>query len=243
MGNPVRTSRLMSAVAVSAVLLLAGCGGSSGSAASSSPSASSNGVADLTADQILAKATTAAKAQTSVHVSGKGAAGADSVGLDLQLAKGKGGFGSITLSGDTLKIVSDGTTVYFKGDKNFWTNKASAQAATLIGDRWLKAPVTNESFASLAQFADFDTTVTGILKPDGAITKGTTKDIGGTPAIELKSGSGSLWVATTGEPLPLQISTGKAGEELSFTNWGGTIDVKSQIPVEKDTIDLSQLGG
>jgi hypothetical protein len=233
----------MSAVAFSAALLLAGCGGSSGSTASSSPSASSNGVADLTADEILAKATAAAKAQTSVHVSGTGVAGADSVALDLQLAKGKGGFGTITLSGDSLKIVSDGTTVYFKGDKNFWTNQASAQAATLIGDRWLKAPVTNQSFASLAQFADFDSTVTGILKPDGAVTKGTTKDIAGTPAVELKSGSGSLWIATTGEPLPLQISTGKAGEELSFTNWGGTIDVTSQIPAEKDTIDLSQLGG
>jgi len=153
------------------------------------------------------------------------------------------GCGSITLAGDTLKIVSDGTTVYVKGDKAFWTNQASVQAAPLIGDRWLKAPVTNASFKSLAEFADFDTTLTGILKPDGAVTTGTTKDIGGTPAIELKSGSGSLWVATTGDPLPLQISTGKAGDEVTFADWGKAIDVTSQAPAEKDSIDLSQLGG
>lgn len=238
-----RTSKLMSAVAVSAALLLAGCGGSSGSSTASSTAPASNGVADKTADEILAATTAAAKAQSSVHVSGKGAADAGSVGLDLQLLKGKGGYGSITLAGDTLKIVSDGTTVYFKGDKAFWTNQASAQAATLIGDRWLKAPVSNASFKSLAEFADFDTTVTGILKPDGAVTKGTTKDIGGVPAIELKSGSGSLWVATTGDPLPLQISTDKAGDEVTFSDWGKEIDVTSQVPAATDTIDLSKLGG
>jgi len=239
-----RTSRLMSAVAVSAALLLAGCGGSSSSgASSSSPSASSNGVADLTADQILAKSTAAAKAQSSVHVSGKGSSGAQSLALDLQLAKGKGGYGTITFGTDKLSIVSDGTTVYFKGDKNFWTNQASAQAATDIGDRWLKAPVSNQSFASLAQFADFDTAVGQFIKPDGAITKGDQKDISGQPAIALKSTNGSLWVATTGEPLPLQISDGKPGEELTFADWGKAIDVKSQIPAEKDTIDLSKLGG
>ncbi len=238
-----RTSKLMSAVAVSAALLLAGCGSSSGSNAASSTAPASNGVADKTADEILAATTAAAKAQTSVHVSGTGTGGSGSVGLDLHLVKGKGGYGSITLAADTLQIVSDGTTVYFKGDKAFWTNQASAQAATLIGDRWLKAPVTNESFKSLAEFADFENTVTGILKPDGSVTKGSTKDVGGTPAIELKSGSGSLWVATTGEPLPLQISSGTAGDKVTFADWGKAVDVTGQVPAEKDTIDLSKLGG
>jgi hypothetical protein len=233
----------MTAVAVSAALLLAGCGGSSGSSASSSSAPAGNGVADLTADQILAKTTATAKAQSSVHVSGKGSSGGQTLGIDLQLAKGKGGYGSITIAGDTLKIVSDGTTVYFKGDKNFWTSQASAQAAALIGDRWLKAPVTNESFASLAQFADFDTSVGEFLKPEGTITKGEQKTITGTPAISLLSTNGALWVATTGEPLPLQISDAKPGQELTFADWGAAIDVTSQIPAEKDTIDLSKLGG
>ena len=71
----------------------------------------------------------------------------------------------------------------------------------------------NQSSASLAQFADFDTAVGQFIKPDGAITKGEQKDITGQPAIALKSTNGSLWVATTGEPLPLQISDGKPGEE------------------------------
>jgi hypothetical protein len=239
-----RTSTLVSAVAVSAALLLAGCGGSSGGAsASTSPTASGNGVAGLTADQILARTTAAARAQTSVHVSGKGSSGADAIGIDMTMSKGKGGYGTITLGGSPLQVVSDGTTVYFKGDKAFWTAQASAAAATVIGDRWLTAPVTNQSFASLAQFADFDSSITGFLSPDGAITKGAQKDIAGAPAVELKSGSGSLWVATSGDPLPVQISTGKPGEELTFADWGTTIDVTAKIPAEKDTIDLSQLGG
>jgi hypothetical protein len=230
-------------VAVSAAVLLAGCGGSSASSAASSTAASGNGVADKTADEILAATTTAAKAESSVHVSGKGTSGGQTMGIDLQLSKGKGGFGSITLAGDTLQIVSDGTTVYFKGDKAFWTNQANAQAATLIGDRWLKAPASNTSFASLAQFADFDTAVGQFIKPDGAITKGDQKSVNGTPALALVSTSGSLWVATTGAPLPLQISNGKPGEELTFADWGTAVDVTGQVPTAKDTVDLSKLGG
>jgi hypothetical protein len=178
-----------------------------------------------------------------VHISGKGGSSGESLGLDLHLSRGKGGYGSITLSGDTLQVVSDGTTVYFKGDKTFWTNQASAEAATLIGERWLKAPATNQSFASLAQFADYDASLGQFLKPDSTITKGEQKAVNGTPAIALVSGSGSLWIATTGDPLPLQISNGKPGEELTFADWGVAVDVTSHIPAEKDTIDLSKLGG
>ena len=100
-----RTSKLMSAVAVSAVLLLAGCGGTSGTAATSA-APSGNGVADLTADQILATTTEAAKAQSSVHVAGKGTSGGQAIALDVHLRQGGGGYGTITLGANALQIVS-----------------------------------------------------------------------------------------------------------------------------------------
>jgi hypothetical protein len=230
----------MYAVAASAVLLLAGCGGTSGTAATSA-APSSNGVADLTADQILAKTTEAAKAQSSAHVAGKGTSGGQAIALDVHLRKGGGGYGTITLGANTLQIVSTGTQVYFKGDKAFWTSTANAKAAELIGDRWLKAPSSNASFASLAELADFDAGLTQFLKPDGAITKGDVGTASGQKAIALVSTSGKLWVATTGDPLPIRIDTGTAGESLNFSDWGATVDIP--VPADKDTIDLSALGG
>ena len=39
------------------------------------------------------------------------------------------------------------------------------------------------------------------------------------------SGKGKLWVATTGQPLPIQIDGGTAGQTLTFSDWGATVDI------------------
>jgi hypothetical protein len=109
-------------MAAAAVLALTGCAGGTGTA--SSPAATSNGVADLPADQILAKANAAAKAQQSVHVAGQGASGGQTFGLDMKLSKGSGGVGTLTIGSTTLQVVYAGGDIYLKGDKylcsSFW---------------------------------------------------------------------------------------------------------------------------
>ena len=63
----------------------------------------------------------------------------------------------------------------------------------------------------------------------------------GIKAIALVSTSGKLWVATTGDPLPVQIDTGTAGEALVFSDWGAKVDVP--VPADKDTLDLAKISG
>jgi hypothetical protein len=233
-----RVTHALTVAAAVALLTLTGCGSGSGGTAAT---ATSNGVADQSADQILTATTTAAKAQESVHVSGKGSTAGKAFGLDMKLAKGVGGVGTISMGTDTLQIVYTGTDIYLKGDKAYWTAQANAATADLIGDRWVKAPATNESFAAFAQIGDFTTAVENLLKPDSAITKGDQADVAGQPAIALVSTDGKLWVATTGEPLPITIDNGKPGEELTFSEWGAPVTVTA--PVAADTLDLSSLAG
>ena len=91
-----RPIRLLVAVAA-AVLLIAGCGddttGGSGSPAPASSSASSSaggdGVAALTADEILKKATAALQDADSVRIKGEGGSAGKRFAIDLRYAADK----------------------------------------------------------------------------------------------------------------------------------------------------------
>jgi len=238
-----RLPQLVAVVAVVGVLGLSGCGSSSSTAASSAaPSPSTNGIAALTADQALTKAKDTAKVQKSVHVAGKVTNGGQTMALDLHLQKGAPGYGSITVAGSTVQIVTTTTDVYMKADKAFWTNLGSAAAAEAVGGRWVKAPASNASFKGLVDFTNFDVAVAEILKPTGTLTKGTEGTVNGQPALPLKdSTGGQLWIATTGDPLPIQIDGEKAGEMVAFSDWNAAVTVP--VPAAADTVDFTKLGG
>jgi hypothetical protein len=222
---------------------LSGCSSSSGggAATSSSASASANGIASMTAAQTLDKATAAAKAQKSVHISGKGTNNGQSFAIDMKLANGGAGTGTITIDRDTLTVLNTGSTVYIKGDKGYWTKYASAAAAAAIGDRWVKAPSSDASYAGLASLADYSQSLDGYLSPTGKPSKGQEKTVAGQPALGLvDSDGGTLWIATTGDPLPLLIEgSGSNGGGMTFSDWNSPVSVTE--PAAADTVDLAKL--
>jgi hypothetical protein len=238
--------RVASAVAAGLVVgvALSGCGASSsggGSGATSAPSASTNGISSLSVTEILDKASAAAKAQKSVHISGKGTNSGQAFGIDMTVRNGGGGTGSISIDTDTLKLVSTGSTLYIKADKAYWTKYANTTAAAVIGDRWVKVAASDASYKDLGSLADFSASIDSYLKPTGTPTKGGEKTIAGQPAQALvDSDGGTLWIATTGDPLPLLIeSTGTSGGAITFSDWNKTVDIAA--PADKDTLDLSKL--
>lgn len=233
----VRAGRIVAVVAVG-VLALTGCS-SSGSSAASSPSPTSNGVSDLSADAILAKAKESAAAQSSVHLVGKGSSESSPITFDMKLRRGGGGVGSVTQGDQTVQVISTGSEVYLKADKAYWEANGGATAAELIGDRWVKSPASDPSAESLARFADFSQALEGFLSPSGTITKGDVGTAEGQPAIALVSTNGKLWVATTGTPLPISIASDAAGEGLVFKDWGATVDIP--VPPADEVIDVSKL--
>ena len=211
---------------------LAGCGSSS-----SSPG---NGVASKSATEILDEAKTAADSATSVHVSGSVKSAGSPVTLDLNLASGKGGKGEIAQGGFTFKLILVGNTAYISGSSTFYKHLGGAAAAQLLAGKWLKVPVNTGEFASFSSLTDMRKLIDTALAAHGTLQKGSTSTVSGQPAIAVTDTTkgGTLYVATTGKPYPVQLS--KGGSEsgtISFSGWNEPVAVEAPA----NSVDLSEL--
>jgi hypothetical protein len=223
------------AILFASVALLAGCG-SSGQ--------KSNGVEDKTANEIVHAAATAAKSASSVHISGTIGAGGPTT-IDLTLARNEGGKGELKTNGMSFQIISTGGKVYFKTDAAALQKLTGAGiAGQLLEGRWIVAPSSLgrvSSFNALTDLTKLFNTLTSSL---GVLRKGDTTKVNGQPAIAVtstrKGGGGTLYVATTGQPYPLQLtgSKGNAGT-ISFDRW----DEPATISPPANPVDFSRLTG
>ena len=247
-----RPRRLAAASTVlGAALLLAACSGSSTPAGSessvaSTPAASSaapteaaapNGVEKKTAQEILDESVAAAQEETSVRIQAV-SEGENSFDFDLTASKGQGGYGRISADGSTVEVVVTTDSIYIKSDAAFWEKTYGPDAAAQIGDKWVQQATTTGSFSDVASLTDLDQVVEGLLNPSGEITKGEVGETDGRPAVALVSESGTLWVATTGDPLPLAIEQKEGGGRATFTDWSGTFSLPvppaDQVVAESD---------
>lgn len=255
-----RPTRVLLAVSAAA-LVAAGCGDdstsgsgapaaqASGSAAptsAASSSAAGGELASLEPAEILSRAKTAFTKAESVRLSGGGTSGGETFTVDMAYGPDKA-IGTVGNGGQKIELRRIGKTVYLKADKAFWTQTAGAAAAELLGGKYLKAPLTDQRVAQLATFTDKDAFAGEVLESEGTLTKGETKAIRGTQAIGLvdksSSGDGTLYIATEGEPVPLQVAPDTAGGEkgsLDFLDYGKSVEVP--VPPAAQTIDVTKLG-
>jgi hypothetical protein len=214
-------------------VLLGGCGGSGGSS-------SGNGIASKTPTQILAAATAAADSASSVHVTGSIVSGGSPITLDLELVAGKGGRGQISENGLSFNLIQVDGTAYISGSPAFYSHFGGPAAAQLLEGKWLKAPASSGSFSTLGSLTDLNQLLNTALSDHGALAKGPTSTIDGQQVLSVTDAAhgGTLYVATTGKPYPIEISkAGKTGGKISFGAWNAPVTL--QAP--KSSIDLSQL--
>lgn len=227
---------------VLAAVALAGCGSSSSNSSSSSSSSSGNGVAAKTPDQILSAAEQAAESAQSVRISGAVSSGGQPVALNLALVNGKGASGTISSGGVGADIIEVNKTVYLKGSDNFWRHVAGAGAAQLFHGKWLKAPA-NGNFAAFSQFTDLNGLFQKLFASGhGTLQKGATTTIDGQKVIALTDTAkqGTLYVATTGKPYPVQLKkTGSDGGHIDFTDYNQSFN----LAPPKNAVDVSKLHG
>jgi len=222
----------LATLAICAVLgsgTVAGCGGSS-----------STGIASKSANQIVTAASSAMTHASSVHVSGSIVTGGVPLTLDLTVASGKGGLGQMSEGGLAFKIVNVGQTVYLQGTPEFWQHYGGAAVARLLNGKWLKAPA-NGQFASIAALTDMQRLVGSILLTQGVLTKGSTTTVNGHPVIAVtdKAKNGTLYVATTGPPYPIEITrAGTGGGRITFDRFNQPVT----LTPPSNAIPLSQLG-
>lgn len=230
--------RLPLAAGLNIALLLAfagvttGCGGSS--------SSNGNGVASKSAQQILEQSATAAKSAKSVHVAGAVNDEGAHITLDLDLVARKGGRGEISQNGLQAKIILIGKTAYINGDAAFYRHFGGKAGVQLFEGKWLKASTSNEDIASLSALANMGALLESALKSHGKLKKGSTTSVNGQPAITVQDTTegGSLYVATTGKPYPLQLAkSGSEGGRIVFDRW----DEPVELAPPAHPVDVSEL--
>jgi hypothetical protein len=224
----------VAALALAAGLGLAGCGGSG---------TKTNGVDSKAPDAIVASAKQAADTANSVHVAGSITSSGAPTTFDLNLVKGQGGKGTLSVNGLSFDLIRIGPSIYVKGSPAFYRKFSGAAAQLLIG-KWLKGSATSGSFGSMGPFTDLPSLVDKALTRPANIklTKGAQTTVAGQKAIEVKDPmGGTLSVATTGKPYPLQIAkSGSNGGTISFNRWDTPVSLTA--PAQSVDVDALQSG-
>jgi hypothetical protein len=223
-----------SLLAVLALASVAGCG------SSSSNGSSSGGLAAESATQIVTAAQTAADSAKTVHVVGSIVNAGAPIELDMELVNGEGGRGRLAENGLSFELVELGGYVYIKGSRAFYSHVAGAAAAQLLDGKWLKASANSGTFSSLTSLTDLRKLLDSTLTSHGTLTKGATSTVEGQQAIAIKDATrgGTLYVATSGTPYPLQIAkTGSSGGKIVFNRWNEPVTLKAP----PGAVDLAQL--
>jgi hypothetical protein len=219
---------------------ISACGSSSPSNnGTTSSAASDNGVASKSPEAIITAAEGAIVGVKSVRVSGSIVSGGSRITLDLSLASGKGGRGQMSENGLGFQIVVLDQTVYINGSPAFWRHFGGAAAAQLFQGKWLKAPA-NGSFASVALLTNVHDLFNQLLSSHGTLAKGATTTVNGQKVVAIKDTAkgGTLYVATTGKPYPVEVlKTGSQGGHVLFDHVNDSVSLTAPA----NAIDISQL--
>ena len=214
-------------------LAVAACGASSGP---------SNGVETKSADEIVIAAANAVGSAKSVHVAGNVMNRGSRITLDLNLVNGKGGQGSMAQNGLSFQVVTVGNEVYIKGTIAFWQKFAGNAAAQLLWGKWIKAPAGGQlaTLAALATLTDLRKLFDQILASHGRLAKGSITTVRAQRVIAVKdpANGGTLYVATTGRPYPIEVvKNGSNGGQIAF----GRFNQPVPLAPPSNAIDISQL--
>ncbi len=223
-----------SLAAVVAALALAACGGSSSS------SSSDNGVSSKSPTGILTAASQAIQGVQSVHISGSVTSSGTPITLDLHLVSGKGATGQLTTRGLTFKLISIGQFVYINGGPSFWHAFGNPAIAQLLAGKWLKTTATG-SFATLSSLTNTRRLFAQIFAGYGTLAKGQTTTINGQNVVAVRdiTKGGTLFVATTGQPYPIEIrKAGAQAGQVTFDQYNQPVSLSAPA----NAIDASKFG-
>ena len=198
---------------------LAACGSSGGSGHPSA--APSNGVADKAPDQILRSAIAAMRSARSVRLNGSITQSARTVTLDASIFADGDLSGTFVVNGSRLSLVKLGSTDYIKATERFYLSESvPAAVARELGGVWVSLPDSQAGFGNQFSIDDF---AKQLDSAKGPITAGTVTTLDGVPVVTIHAADGgTLYVATTGPPYPLEAVKGSAANgsgTLTLSGW------------------------
>ncbi len=217
---------------VASALVLVGCG---------SGSDSDDGIADLSANKILAKAEKQLAEQDFITVKGKGKDEKSGTEIDVDMSfAGETASGTVGVSGMTLEVLKADGKTYFKADKEFFESSgAPADVMDLIGGKWVLIDPNNQNFAEIGSFASKKEFFDELLEPSSKVTKGKDKKVDGVDCVALKDKQGTFYFDKS-DAKPVSLVTTDDGEgTLNFSY--DKVD-EAEAPSSDEVVDLATLG-
>jgi hypothetical protein len=208
------------ALALALAVILCGCSGSA---------SSGNGVASKAPAQIVAAAKSAAEGAATVHVAGSILGDGTPIAVDMELVSGKGGQGQIVVEGLTVKLVNVDNAVYINSDAAFYTRFTGATAARRLRGKWLKGSARGAALGPLVALTSLGKLLGGALTAHGPLSRGVATSVSGQKAVAVTdlARGGTLFVASTGAPYPLEIvKPAPGGGELVFDRWNQPVELE-----------------
>jgi hypothetical protein len=197
-------------LAVGAGVLVAACG-------SSGPA--SNGVANESASQILTAAVNAMKSATSGSVSGTAVVSGKTESVSGTFFAVDADVTLVT-NGETIKVIKVGANDYLQAPSAYWAaSGVPSDDLSKVNEVWISIPDSTAQLGSEFTLSGFATSLTSEV---GTLTKGATSTIGGQAVIAIMSTTqhGTLYVATTGTPYPVEATkSSSGGGTLTFSGW------------------------
>jgi hypothetical protein len=238
---------------------LAGCGSDSNDSSSNE----ANGIESKSPQQILEQTAATLRQVRSFHIEGTQARGTEVVKADfagprkLRL--------DVRQRDATARMVLIDGSVYMNANVPFWRKAEAGDVAKELDGRWLKVPGAEGDLQKIAKEVEPANLSRCLLKDNGTLAAGGTAKVRGQPAVVIVdkgdrpgTSPGRLYVAATGEPLPLRtIATGperpggkkdpgcdsdtptRAGDEVLFSRYDEPLD----ITAPPDALDLGKLSG
>lgn len=215
---------------VASLALLAGC--TQGPQTPAAPT--SNGVENLSADEIKQKVAEAVADAGSFRVSGDMSIDGQAAKVEFVVSDGamKGTAEAVGIG--TVEMIFVNDTVYVKAGEMIATmagTELPAEVLALIAGKWISLPT------GLGMEDSFDLEPDTFMELSGEVTKGEVTEFEGQQVIELKSEDGTMLIALTGEPLPVAMVTEEG--TVKFSDWGVSVDVEA--PPAADVLDFMQL--
>ncbi len=195
-----------------------------------------NGVGAKTPAQIVAAAQLAAAGAATVHIAGSIVNGGKPISLDMELISGKGGQGRVVLDGSSVELLEVDHGGYLNGSAGF-LRRVLGPVGEQLGGRWLKAPAHRGDFSWIPSLMSLRDLVTTALATHGTLSRAAAKTIAGerTAAVSDGARGGTLYVAATGDPYPLELVTPRG--TLTFNRWNRPVT----LAVPANAVNISRL--
>lgn len=209
-----RRAVAFAALAASGALALAGCGG--------------NGLASETPQQIAAATLLAMSQANSTTVNGTLVRGGTRLEVDISMFQGGASYGTFGPAGAAGDLVIANKNVYMKGSSSFWEAMSALGSPGLpmldadkLAGRWVElGRKVGKQFSSFT----YPSLLRSLARSRRSITRAAgTRTIDEKPVVGISGrGRGTLWVETTGRPLPVAFVdlAGRTRQTLYFSDWG-----------------------